>query len=258
MTTVEMISKNTISLIRSLGQKKFRHLNMLFIAEGKKIIVETLREEKYSVHKLFLTENALRELQPMFQNTIDAQIISDEELRKISFLTEPDFGLAILECKETPNQISIKGEKLTLVLDGIRDPGNLGTIVRIADWFGIRNIVCSEDTTDFYSPKVVQSSMGSFNRVNLFYTELKRFMSEFNEKHNIYGALLNGENLPSVKPLFPALLVIGSESHGISKEILPFIHHKVTIPSNEASGAESLNAAIATSILTYHFSLINP
>jgi RNA methyltransferase, TrmH family len=188
MTTVEMISKNTISLIRSLGQKKFRHLNMLFIAEGKKIIVETLREKKYSVHKLFLTENALRELQPMFQNTIDAQIISDEELRKISFLTEPDFGLAILECKETPNQISIKGEKLTLVLDGIRDPGNLGTIVRIADWFGIRNIVCSEDTTDFYSPKVVQSSMGSFNRVNLFYTELKRFMSESNEEaQHIWG-----------------------------------------------------------------------
>lgn len=252
-----MLSKSQISFINSLKQKKYREEHQLFIAEGAKIVPELLNST-IVVKQVYATSEFLRN--NVIPSTVERFEIKENELERISGLTKANEVLAICE---TPNYVleneSLKG-KLTLVLDDIKDPGNLGTIIRIADWFGIENIVCSSETVDAFNPKVVQSTMGSIARINMHYVDLVEFLSQqiTNNQQLVFGALLEGKNIYSEKLSSEGLIVIGNESRGISDEVQKLITDKICIPSfsHYKSGggeAESLNAAIATSIICSEF-----
>jgi len=239
-----MLSKNEVKYIQSLCHKKQRNETGLFIVEGVKLVDELLKSN-FKVVKLYALSSWL-------QQNIQYQFITTEvepfELEKISTLQTPQQVIAIVQQANT-NAISSEWSGITLCLDGIQDPGNLGTIIRIADWFGIQQIICSDNTVEIYNPKVIQSTMGSFLRVRVMYTNLYTFLTE--TKLPIYGALLQGKNVFEIEKPSQAILVIGSEGKGISPEILPFIQHPITIPKK--GGAESLNAAVATGILAAFF-----
>jgi len=239
-----MLSKNEVKYIQSLCHKKQRNETGLFIVEGVKLVDELLKSN-FKVVKLYALSSWL-------QQNVQYQSITTEvepfELEKISTFQTPQQVIAIVQQANT-NAISSEWSGITLCLDGIQDPGNLGTIIRIADWFGIQQIVCSCNTVEVYNPKVIQSTMGSFLRVQVMYTNLSTFLTE--TKLPIYGALLNGKNVFEIEKPSQAILVIGSEGKGISPEILPFIQHPITIPKK--GGAESLNAAVATGILAAFF-----
>ncbi len=237
-----MLSKNELKYIQSLCQKKQRQSEGLFIAEGTKLADELLQSH-YRVRKLYALEDWVKE----HATAVSVTTVTEIELEKISGLQTPNQVLAIVEQKTPPSEPGLNNQ-LTLVLDGIQDPGNLGTIIRIADWFGIKQVVASEDTVELYNPKVIQSTMGSFTRVNFWYRSLYTFLETATIP--IYGALLNGKNMHGEPPVTEGLLVIGNESKGISKELLPFISHPITIP--RLGGAESLNAAVAAGIIVSH------
>jgi RNA methyltransferase, TrmH family len=237
-----MISKNEIKYIQSLFQKKTRDEEGVFIAEGTKLINEVL-ESDIVIKKIYAVEEWLTE----HNQQHNAIKVEPEELKKISNQSTPNQVLAIVEKKKLTSEPSLKN-KITLVLDGIQDPGNLGTIIRISDWFDIDQIVASTDTADLYNSKVVQSTMGSFIRVKVWYKDLTTWLGKSNVP--VYGALLNGANIYHLKPIEEGLLVIGNESNGISENILPFIQHTITIPKK--GFAESLNAAVATGIILSH------
>ncbi|MFP5043089.1 TrmH family RNA methyltransferase [Parasediminibacterium sp. JCM 36343] len=238
-----MINKNEVKYIQSLSQKKHRLQEGLFIAEGVKLVEEIIQSQ-YTVKKIYATEKWL------IGRGGDGQavtVVSEAELARISTLQTPNQVLALVQQPTIQAQIEFKN-KLSLVLDGIQDPGNLGTIIRIADWFGIKQIICSPDTVELYNPKVIQSTMGSFLRVHIIYTDLKEVLAKAGVP--ILGALLNGESIYTFPPIDEAILMIGSEGKGISDDLLPFITKPVTIP--KMGGAESLNAAVATGILISH------
>lgn len=252
-----MLSKSQISFINSLKQKKYREEHQLFIAEGAKIVPELLNSD-IVVKQVYATSEFLR------NNAIPATIerfeIKENELERISSLTKANEVLAVCEIpKYKLNSDDLKG-KLTLVLDDIKDPGNLGTIIRIADWFGIENIVCSSETADAFNSKVVQATMGSIARIKIHYCDLTSFVQQqiTNNQQPIYGALLEGKNIYNEKLSSEGLIVIGNESRGISEDVQKLITDKISIPSfshyktNEGQ-AESLNAAIATSIICSEF-----
>ncbi|MDB5209302.1 MAG: methyltransferase [Sediminibacterium sp.] len=237
-----MLSKNELKYIQSLCQKKQRQEERLFIAEGTKLVDELLNSH-YTIRKVYaLAEWVQKNVAP-----VDVVTITAIELAKISSLQTPNQVLAVVE-QQTPAREPATHEQLTLVLDGIQDPGNFGTIIRIADWFGIKQVIASEDTVELYNPKVIQSTMGSFLRVDVWYKPLHEFLAS--TKIPVYGALLNGKNMHGEPPVTEGLLVIGNESKGISKELLPFISHPITIP--RLGGAESLNAAVAAGIIVSH------
>ena len=245
-----MLSKNKMKFIRSLNVKKFRDKEGCFIAEGEKIVSELLNSE-LKTHEVYHTSGWKKIQKPgaaFFE-------ISDEELKKISFLENPNKVLAIAAIPKQIPELKNLTDTFTLMLDDIQDPGNLGTIIRTYDWFGIKNIICSKETVDAFNPKVVQSSMGSLFRVAIFYTDLKKMLSEIKNKINlpIYGAVLNGNNLIKEKLNNKCVLLIGNESKGITKDLEPFIDKKISIPSGNQKSAESLNVAVATSILCYEF-----
>jgi len=237
-----MISKNEIKYIQSLFQKKTGDKEGIFIAEGIKLVNELLQSD-IVVRKIYATEEWIAE-HKQHPNAIKVQ---PEELKKISTRSTPNRVLAIVEKKKLATEPLLES-KITLVLDGVQDPGNFGTIIRIADWFGIDQIIASSDTADLYNSKVIQSTMGSFIRLNVWYKDLAAWLSNANIP--VYGALLNGTDIYHVKPVKEGLLVIGNESKGISENILPFIQHALTIPKKGA--AESLNAAVATGIILSH------
>jgi RNA methyltransferase, TrmH family len=237
-----MISKNEIKYIQSLFQKKTRDKEGMFIAEGVKLVNELLQSD-IVVRKIYATEEWITD-HKQHPNTIKVQ---PEELKKITTQSTPNQVLAIVEKKKLATEPILKN-KITLALDGIQDPGNFGTIIRIADWFGIDQIIASTDTADLYNSKVIQSTMGSFIRVNVWYKDLATWLSKANIP--VYGALLNGTNIYHVNPIKEGLLVIGNESKGVRENILPFIQHVITIPKKGA--AESLNAAVAAGIILSH------
>lgn len=240
--TYRMLSKNELKYIQSLCQKKQRQAEGLFVAEGTKLADELLHSE-YPIRKIY----ALADWKPPALTNRPVVTISEKELQKISCLQTPNKVLIIAEQKVEASQPDLANE-FTLVLDGIQDPGNLGTIIRTADWFGVTQVIASEHTVELYNPKVIQSTMGSFIRVKLWYQLLPEFLSLC--KLPVYGALLKGEPINLVPGISKGVLVIGNESKGISKELLPFITHPVTIPG--IGGAESLNAAVATGIVLSH------
>lgn len=248
------VSKNQIKRYNSLQQKKYRNETGLFLAEGTKIVLELI-QSNFEVQQVYCTADWLEE-NPLNYNNIE--VVSFEEIKKISALTNPQPVLAISKQKDTTqfNSENLKN-KLTLFLDDIRDPGNLGTILRIADWYGIENVVCSANSVDLYNPKVIQATMGSFLRVNCFYSELKTLIEEAKQnKISVYASLLEGKNIYQEKLPNEAILVMGNEANGISKEIIDLCTNYITIPSFSKSetGAESLNVSIATAILISEFS----
>lgn len=248
------VSKNQIKLYNSLQQKKYRNETGLFLAEGTKIVLELL-QSNFEVVQLYCTTEWAGENKVISHSNME--IISLNEIKKISALTNPQPVLALVKQKQLAhfNGDELKNN-LTLFLDDIRDPGNLGTILRVADWYGIQNVVCTANTVDLYNPKVIQASMGSFLRVNCFYAHLKPLI-EFSKQNNIptYASLLEGKNVYKEKLPKEAVLIMGNEANGLSKEIIDLCSHYITIPSFSITqtGAESLNVSIATAILISEF-----
>ncbi len=252
-----MISKNQIKFVNSLKQKKYREEQNLFVAEGNKIVKELL-VSSIVVKQVYATSDFMRNNK--LDHSIERFEVKENELERISSLVTSNEVLAVCEVPSFNFAIESLQNKLTLVLDEIKDPGNLGTIIRMADWFGIETVVCSLHSADCFNAKVVQATMGSISRIKVVYKELASFFQEFTlmNQDPIYGALLGGENIYSSKLTKSGLIVIGNESRGISETALPFITHQISIPSffyykTEGGEAESLNAAIATSIICSEF-----
>jgi len=234
-----MLSISQKKHVNLLKQKKFRTMFNSFVIEGVKMVEELLLSD-YEVDKIYATVDWSHD-----NDDIKCIVVSEKELDQISSLKTPNKVLAIVKQKESV--VTDFSSSLTIALEKLQDPGNMGTIIRTADWFGIDAVVCSKDSVDIYNPKVLQATMGSFFRVNVVYVDLPEFFSS-NEKLTVYGALLDGENVYQ-KNLSAkgTVLLMGNESKGISDELLPFITERVLIPN--FGKAESLNVATATAIL---------
>ncbi|MAZ71902.1 MAG: RNA methyltransferase [Flavobacteriaceae bacterium] len=235
-----MISKSEIKSITQLQQKKYRDSRNLFIAEGPKVIKELLTEGM-QLHRFFSTE-----ISEVLQN--NHTHVNPHELKKISNLKTANTSLAVFE---KPAQKQFKDQGLIIALDAVRDPGNLGTIIRLCDWFGVRQLLCSQDTTDCYNPKVVQATMGSIARVSVQYVSLTEVLQK--SMLPIYGAFMDGTNV--YKSVLPkeGIVVMGNEANGISAEISAIVSEKISIPQFGTSNTESLNVATATAILLSEF-----
>lgn len=234
-----MVSKNQIRVITSLQQKKFRKRHGLFFVEGKKSILEFLHAH-YKPETIFVTAKNASFFPAEFCSVTD-----ESSFQKISALSTPSDCLAIFKI---PKDKKFKAQGLTVVLDSINDPGNLGTIIRLCDWFGITNIVCSEDTVDVYNPKVIQATMGSLTRVCVHYLSLIEFFKNHNN-HPILGTFMEGQSVYETQFPENGFLVFGNEANGISVDIEKFISQKVSIPRfSKHQKTESLNVAMATSI----------
>ena len=246
-----MISKAQIKSINALKQKKKRDEQGLFIAEGVKVVNEILNSG-IRVRQIISSRNFQLNI---FNYEIEVLRIRESELKKISSLSTPNEVLAVCEIPKYELRMEQLKGKLSLVLDTIQDPGNLGTIVRIADWFGIEHIICSEDTVDVYNPKVIQATMGSIARVKVHYSDLGIVLSKAKETIpgiKIYGAALDGKNIYENGSLGDGLLIMGNESKGISEPVLQHVTDRILIP-NYGGGAESLNVAIATAVIAAEF-----
>jgi RNA methyltransferase, TrmH family len=238
-----MLSKSQISLLKSLQNKKDRREHGLFLVEGFKSIGEFIKSP-YQIDAIYHTAPFDPKVLKLSQK-INLHQISGDELKKISGLKTPQEVAAVIKIPAwpAPDNTQLK-QKFSLVLDGIQDPGNLGTIIRIADWFGIKHIICSPDTVDAYNPRAVQASMGSLSRTTVHYTDLEPFLLKVNLP--IFGAMLNGDNIYQTEFGHEGLIVMGNEGNGMRPGVEKFIGKTVTIPGN--GGAESLNVAIATAL----------
>lgn len=237
-----MLSKNEIKYIQSLSDKKTRDEEGVFVAEGVKLVSELLQSD-IPVRKIYATSEWVA-VHPSVMNVVT---VSEAELKKISGLSTPNDVLLIARQIRPLHEPQL-ADGVTIVLDGIQDPGNLGTIVRIADWFGITQILATTDTADIYNPKVIQATMGSIARVRIWYDNVENWLRRPGIK--VFGALLQGNNVYLADKTSDGLLVIGNESKGIRNNLLPFIQYPLTIPKR--GGAESLNAAVATGIILSH------
>ena len=238
-----MVSKNQIKLITSLQQKKYRKQHKLFIAEGVKVIQELI-DANYILNDLFTTQDDFSNLKHGKTHTI-----SHSDLKKISALTSPNTCLATFSIPENKKK-ELKG--LILALDSIRDPGNLGTIIRLCDWFGIETILCSEETVDVFNPKVIQATMGSISRVSIIYCDLGSVLK--NVKIPIYGTFMDGKSIYNENLAKEGIVVMGNEANGISSEIEKIVSERISIPRfGNLQLTESLNVATATAIILNEF-----
>ncbi|MFV9484228.1 TrmH family RNA methyltransferase [Christiangramia sp. ASW11-125] len=238
-----MVSKSQIKLIKSLSQKKHRLREKLFTVEGIKGVKEFLRSD-YELYALFGPEN-LEQV-----NERDFFDANSTDLAKISSLTTAPDYLAVFRMRE---DLPVAENGLKVVLDGVRDPGNLGTIIRLCDWFGIKDLICSRDTVDCFNSKVVQASMGSLSRVNIVYTDLYEFISE-KQSFPIYGTLLEGSDIYQSELDSESFVIFGNEANGISSEIQKLVNQKISIPQyGKEQNTESLNVATATAITLAEF-----
>lgn len=238
-----MITKNTLKLIQSLKQQKYRKEHGLFVVEGRKM-VEELLTSTFEVEYLFATERYLGENRPLRE----METVTEVQMAQMSGQDTPPGILAVVRI---PKSNGIKNEGMVLALDGIANPGNMGTIIRTAEWFGIRQVVCSEDCVELWNPKVIQATMGSVFRMNIVYTDLAAYLQGGRTLGRpVYGALLEGENIFKKEGRWEdGVIVIGSESHGIREAVLPLITHPITIPRAKGSITESLNASVAAGII---------
>ncbi len=249
-----MLSINELKQLRSLQQKKYRKEYQKFLVEGSKSVMEVLQSD-YIVEKIYATEQ-WKEKHPDFLSEI--QLVSSKECERISsFATSPEV-FALVQIKQEVVFEENKYKKL-LLLDRIKDTGNLGTIIRAADWFGIHGIVCSEDTVELYNPKTIQASMGSFTRVNVFYRDLAAFMLENKNNYTFFGTFMEGESIRNTA--FPeySAVILGSESTGISENLAMVLNEKISIPRGGEfvceSKAESLNVSLAAAIVCYELTI---
>ena len=241
-----MLSKAQIKLIKSLHNKKFREETGMFIAEGKRL-VEDIAASSIKIEHVYATTR--------YNGSLQHIDITEDELSQISALTAPQAIIALCRIPETKGALPDLTNTLALALDDIRDPGNLGTIMRIADWFGINHIFCSSESVEAYNPKTVQSTMGSIARVNLYYVDLNEILTLYkSEGLPIYGAMLNGKNVYDETLSHNGILVIGNEANGISEGVARCITKPICIPSYAIKeGPESLNAAVAAAVLCAEF-----
>ena len=242
-----MLSERKLKVFKSLQIKKYRQQERMFMVEGAKGVEESLKST-FKVLHLLLTEtfkNQLEESNIQLQGEVE--IVSEKELKSVGIFSSNNAGLAVLEMPE--QNILNFSEGVILVLDNVRDPGNLGTIIRIADWYGVCQIICSKETADLYNPKVINTTMGSFTRVNISYQDLDTFFSK--NKMPVYGALLSGESIYQKELLQNAVVLMGNESKGISPQMESYVDHPIRIPGR--GGAESLNVAIATAVVLDNF-----
>ena len=238
-----MVSKNQIKLITSLQQKKYRVANQLFFAEGIKVIQE-LVESNFELVHLYTTQNDFDEV-----SNAKKTLIHESDLKKISALATPNTCLALFKI---PTNKEIVESGLIIALDSIRDPGNLGTILRLCDWFGINQLICSKETVDIYNPKVVQATMGSIARVNVNYIDLNAFISE--TKLPVFGTFMDGENIYKTDLPQEGIIIMGNEANGISPELELLVKNRLTIPRfGNLQKTESLNVANATAIVLSEF-----
>ena len=232
-----MVGKSQIKFIKSLQQKKYRNQNGLFVVEGIKTVLELL-DSNIEPYKIYATTSEL------FQDLGDQfEMISEVDLKKMSSLKNPNMVLGIFKISE-PRKVD--ENDWILALEDVRDPGNLGTIIRLCDWFGIKQLVCSEQTVDCYNPKVLQATMGSITRVNIVYRDLVRYIEK--SELPIYGTFMDGNSVYSSKLPLKGILVMGNEANGISSEIENLVNAKVSIPQFGSNETESLNVATATAI----------
>ncbi len=238
-----MVSKNQIKLITSLQQKKYRIVNQLFFAEGVKVIQELL-ESNFELEHLYTTQNDFEEVL-ISKKTL----IHENDLKKISALATPNSCLAVFKI---PNEKEIVEAGLIVALDSIRDPGNMGTILRLCDWFGVQQIVCSKETVDIYNPKVVQATMGSITRVNVNYVDLNPFIS--NTHLPVFGTFMDGNNIYKTSLPQDGVIIMGNEANGICDELENLVQNRLSIPRfGILKKTESLNVATATAIVLSEF-----
>ncbi|MDP4291019.1 MAG: RNA methyltransferase [Bacteroidota bacterium] len=251
-----MLSKSRIKHISSLKIKKYRELYGEFIAEGTKLVTELISSNYESISLYALKEWLSEHKLP---NDFRSEIIevTEAEMSRITSLSSPSPCLLHLKTQNLPFDVSLAERELILMLDDIKDPGNLGTIIRTADWFGFKHIVCSLNTVDLYNPKTIQSTMGSVARVNVSYQELTAILEKAGTKVPVYGSLLDGENILNKELSNNGIIVIGNESIGISEKIRNHINEKIYIPAYQSAESldkpESLNASIANAIICYEF-----
>ncbi|WCM42933.1 RNA methyltransferase [Flavobacterium sp. CBA20B-1] len=238
-----MLTKNQIKYITQLKQKKFRDTHRVFVAEGFKVITELLHSN-IELEQIYTT-------QPLKIDVSKELVteISEAELKKISFLTTPNECLAVFKMKK---EVLPETNGLKIALDDVRDPGNLGTIIRLCDWFGITDLICSNETVDFYNPKVVQATMGSLTRVNIHYVNLASYLKQAHTA--VYGTFMDGTNIYKTDLPTNGIIVMGNEANGISKEIEALVTAKIAIPRfGDLQQTESLNVATATAIVLSEF-----
>lgn len=252
-----MISKNQQKYISSLEMKKNRKKDNVFVAEGFKIVDELL-DAGYCPKMIIACEEWTSKHQSPITNSPTLITVTEDELRKTSFLQHPQQVLGVFEMPNTQHNTPTSQwlrNNLCIALDGVQDPGNLGTIIRIADWFGIDTIICSMTTADAYAPKVVQATMGSIARVKVVYTNLVEYLKGLDNNIPIYGTLLDGENIYSKQLTQNGIIVMGNEGNGISPDVRELVNRRLLIPSYppERPSAESLNVAIATAITVAEF-----
>ena len=244
-----MISKNLIKLIKSLELKKYRKREKLFVAEGPKVVGDLMA--LMDPQRIIATSEWYK-----VKKISEDIVVTEDEIRKVSFLQHPQDVLALFglpEMEELP--VERLRDHLTLALDDVQDPGNLGTIIRLADWFGIEHILCNLGTADAYSPKVVQATMGSIARVKLHYTNLAEYLKQLQNTVPVYGTFLDGNNLYAEKLSPSGIIIMGNEGNGISEQVERYVTKRLLIPSYPAERptAESLNVAIATAITCAEF-----
>ena len=238
-----MVSKNQIKLINGLHLKKNRLANQLFLAEGVKVIQELL-QSNFVLEHLYATEESFSSF-----SITNKSVVSESEMKKITALSTPSSCLAVFQI---PKQEQLANAGLLVALDDIRDPGNLGTIIRLCDWFGIEQIVCSKETVDLYNPKVVQATMGSIARVKLNYLDLEKFISETTLP--VFGTFMDGSNIYEEKLPNEGIIILGNEANGISKFIEKLVNNRIAIPRfGNLQKTESLNVATATAIVLSEF-----
>ncbi|MFR9498563.1 MAG: RNA methyltransferase [Rikenellaceae bacterium] len=241
------MTKSEIQLIKSLSDKRARTETGLFLAEGEKLISE-IRESDLRLRKIYSLEG-------IFEGD-NVEWVAPREMERISQLKSANNSIAIVDIPRYTLDVETLSQKLTLMLDSVQNPGNLGTIIRLADWFGIENIICSPSSADCFNPKVVQATMGAITRVKVHYLPLEETLTEIKELNvPIYGTLLEGENIYSEPLTEEGVIIMGNEGQGISEEVQQFISHKLFIPPYPAdiAGSESLNVSIATAVVCSEF-----
>jgi TrmH family RNA methyltransferase len=248
-----MFTKGQANAVKSLHDKKYRQKTGLFLVEGEKSVVETLNSD-FEIKTILVTKEFYNKYQKELKNKkLECEMVEAGEIEKVSTLESNNAALAIVKQKEMValDEKVAEGE-IVLALDNIRDPGNFGTIIRIADWYGIKKIVAAIGTVDLYNPKVISATKGSFTRVNIYYTDLKKYLEKV--KAPTFGAFMKGENVHKFSFPNNGVLVMGNESNGISPEIEQIIKQEITIPAfgstlQDGGRAESLNVAIATAVI---------
>lgn len=246
-----MISKNQIKYIHSLETKKGRNKENAFVAEGPKVVADLMA---FMQPQMIVATEEWYRANPTVSNGNGCFVVTEDELRKVSFLQHPQQVLAVFPIKDKQKEAVVE-KKLYLALDGVQDPGNLGTIIRIADWFGITRIFCSRDTADVYNPKVIQATMGSVARVDVVYVDLAELFGSLPEGYPVYGTFLDGEDIYKKALTSHGIIVMGNEGKGISSAIGELVNNRLLIPNfpKGRDTADSLNVAIATAITCSEF-----